>query len=182
LVQRLKWHLEQLDGLEELREKSETSLKKEGRRHHGCRVLRSVPGIGPIRAAQIVGMVDTPHRFRTKRQFWSYVGLAVVTKSSSDFIPTPRGFVRKKWRVTRGLNRNCNRFLKACLQEGRQRCCRQLREMESLLRQLGRTRFASGDRSGDGSEKNRRHLLGGLEEGRALRNKQSLGVNRMALV
>lgn len=113
LIQRVQWHLEQLDGLEELREKSETSLKKEGRRHHGCRILRSVPGIGPIRAAQIVGMVDTPHRFRTKRQFWSYVGLAVVTKSSSDFIPTPKGFVRKKWRVTRGLNRNCNRFLKA---------------------------------------------------------------------
>src|SRR5436309_7109692 len=29
--------------------------------------------------------VDTPHRFRTKRQFWSYSGLAVVTHMSSEY-------------------------------------------------------------------------------------------------
>jgi transposase len=113
LAQRVQWQLEQLDGLKQLREHSEAALKKEGRRHRSCRILRGVPGIGPIRAAQVVGFVATPHRFRTKRQFWSYVGLAVVMRSSSDFISTPSGFVRKKWQATRGLNRNCNRFLKA---------------------------------------------------------------------
>jgi hypothetical protein len=29
----------------------------------------------------IVATIDTPHRFRTKRQLWSYSGLAVVTHS-----------------------------------------------------------------------------------------------------
>lgn len=112
LRQRVEWQLKELDGLEELRSCSESAMEKEGRRHRGCRILRSVPGIGPIRAAQLVGVVDTPFRFRTKRKFWSYVGLAVVMRSSSDYIPTPRGFVRKNWQSTRGLKRQCNRFLK----------------------------------------------------------------------
>jgi transposase len=114
LVQRTQWYLEQLDGLELLRDQAEAALKKEARRHGGYRILWSVPGIGPVRAAQILGVVDTPHRFRTKRQFWKYIGFSVVTKSSSDFVPTPEGrFVRKKWKSTRGLNRNCNKFLKS---------------------------------------------------------------------
>jgi transposase len=113
LRQRVEWHLKQLDSLEVLRRESESALQKEGRRHRGCRILRSVPGIGPIRAAQVVGVVDTPYRFRTKRKYWSYVGLAVVMRSSSDYVPTPRGFVRKTWQSTRGLNRQCNRFLKS---------------------------------------------------------------------
>lgn len=114
LAQRAQWYFEQLDGLEGLRARSEAALKKEARRHGGFRILGSVPGIGPVRAAQILGVVDTPHRFRTKRQFWKYIGFSVVTKSSSDFVPTPDGrFVRKKWKATRGLNRNCNKFLKS---------------------------------------------------------------------
>ncbi len=112
LRQRVEWQLEQLDKLEDLRVQSEKLMQKEARRHRGCRVLRSVPGIGPIRAAQLVGVVDTPHRFRTKRHFWSYVGLAVVMRSSSDYVSTAGGFVRKNWQSTRGLNRQCNRFLK----------------------------------------------------------------------
>lgn len=113
LRQRVEWYLEQLDSLEALRGASESAMAKEGRRHRGCRILRSIPGIGQIRAAQVVGVLDTPHRFRTKPNYWSYVGLAVVTRSSSDYIPTPRGFVRKNRKSTRGLNRQCNRFLKS---------------------------------------------------------------------
>jgi hypothetical protein len=113
-AQRAQWCFEQLDGLERLREQAEGALNKEARRHGGYRILRSIPGIGPVRAAQLIGVLATPHRFRTKRQFWKYIGFSVVTKSSSDFVPTPDGrFVRKKWKATRGLNRNCNKFLKS---------------------------------------------------------------------
>jgi transposase len=111
-AQRAQWCFEQLDGLEGLRNQAEAALNKEARRHGGYRILKSVPGIGPVRAAQIVGVVDTPHRFRSKRQLWKYIGFSVVNRSSSDFVPTPDGFVRKKWKTTRGLNRNCNKFLK----------------------------------------------------------------------
>ena len=38
--------------------------------HRAITLLRSIPQLGPIRSAQIVATADTPHRFRTKRQFW----------------------------------------------------------------------------------------------------------------
>lgn len=42
-------------------------------------LLRQIPSIGPIRAALLVALIQTAHRFRTKRQFWSYIGLAPKT-------------------------------------------------------------------------------------------------------
>lgn len=39
------------------------------------RVLRSIPGIGPVRACVIAARVGTPHRFPTKYKFWSYCEL-----------------------------------------------------------------------------------------------------------
>ena len=57
----------------------------ESREHRAVGLLRTIPQLGPIRAAFIVATVDTPHRFRTKRQFWSYVGLAVVTHMSAEY-------------------------------------------------------------------------------------------------
>jgi transposase len=58
--------------------------------------------------------VLVPERFRTKRQFWSYCGLAIVTRSSSDWVRDPS---TGKWRrrpvaQTRGLNRNRSPILK----------------------------------------------------------------------
>ena len=40
------------------------------------------------------------------------MGLSVVTHSASDFKIGPDGIMRKGWQATRGLNRNCNYFLK----------------------------------------------------------------------
>jgi len=71
------------------------------------------PGFGSIRAARIVPIVITPHRFRTKRQFWSYCGLGVVTRSSSDWVQTADGtWIKTRRPQTRGLSRQHNRFLK----------------------------------------------------------------------
>ena len=113
LVRRIRWLYEEMDKLEELRKQTESAMVKESRKHRGCRILKKVPGLGDIRSAQIVGSVDTPHRFRTKRPFWTYVGLSVVTHSSSDWVRGPDGITRRQWQVTRGLNRNCNYFLKS---------------------------------------------------------------------
>ncbi len=55
----------------------------------------------------------TPHRFRTKRLFWSYCGLGVVTRSTSDWVRQKNGqWVRSAVYQTRGLNPACNRQLK----------------------------------------------------------------------
>src|SRR5262249_26456177 len=61
------------------------------------------------------------HRFRTKRQFWPYCGLAVVTVSSADFVAVDGKWQRSKKPVgTRGLNRNHNRQLKAVFKDAAQ--------------------------------------------------------------
>jgi transposase len=86
----------------------------ESRQQKAARVLRQMPTLGPIWAALIIATVDTPHRFRTKRQFWAYCGLAVVTRTSSDYRFDKRGELRRSRRPasTRGLNQNYNRRLK----------------------------------------------------------------------
>jgi transposase len=43
------------------------------------KLLRQIPTIGPIRSALLVAILQTPHRFRTKRQLWAYGGFAVQT-------------------------------------------------------------------------------------------------------
>lgn len=114
MTERIEWLYQELDAVETLRTKAERGLEQESRRHRACELLQGLPGIGPIRSAQIVAVVATPFRFRTKRQFWSYCGLAVVSRSSADFEVTAKGIQKKKRPArTRGLNNNYNRLLKA---------------------------------------------------------------------
>ena len=104
----------QYDAVEEIRRQAEKELVKEAHRHPISRVLESCPGLGPIRVAQLIPIVVSPMRFRTKRQFWSYCGLGIVMRSSSDWVPTKDGgWVRAKVQQTRGLNLNHNHTLKS---------------------------------------------------------------------
>jgi transposase len=75
--------------------------------------LCAIPSMGLIRAAELLGILQTPHRFRTKRQLWTYCGLGVVTSSSADH-KVEKGQLRrkKKHAQIRGLNQNCNHDLK----------------------------------------------------------------------
>ena len=79
-------------------------MLKESQRHPAYATLKQIPVLGPIRIAQILAKVASPHRFRTKRQFWAYCGLAVVTRSSADY-QFREGKVEKRKRapMTRGL-------------------------------------------------------------------------------
>jgi transposase len=113
LRQRAEWLHELLDQVRLLRKKARQAMLSESRAHRAVSLLRTIPQLGPIRAAMIAAIVDTPHRFRTKRQFWSYVGLAVVTHMSAEYEMKEGKVVRRRKPVaTRGLNRNCNRRLK----------------------------------------------------------------------
>ncbi len=102
----------ELASIEELRGEIEAAMVAESRRFPISRILRTAPGLGPIRVAQMMPIVITPHRFRTKRQFWSYCGFGVVTRTSSDWIQVRKQWVRAPIQQTRGLNRDCNRTLK----------------------------------------------------------------------
>ena len=84
----------------------------ESRKQKVSRCLRRISTLGSISVALLIATVDTPHRFRTKRQFWTYCGLAVVTRTSADYY-FDQGQLRRSRRpvVTRGLNQNYNRRL-----------------------------------------------------------------------
>ncbi len=74
----------ELEELEEFKKEAEEAMVEESHRHKISRLLETGPGMGKIRVAQMMAIVVTPHRFRTKRQFWAYSGFGVVVHSSSD--------------------------------------------------------------------------------------------------
>jgi len=103
----------QYDAVEAIRRQAAKDLVAEAHRHAMSRVLESCPGLGPIRVAQLMPIVVSPTRFRTKRQFWSYCGLGIVMRSSSDWVrKSDGGWARAQVQQTRGLNLNHNHTLK----------------------------------------------------------------------
>jgi transposase len=103
----------ELDRIRELQKEAEKKMLAESRHHKIARILETCPGLGPIRVAQILPVVVTPYRFSNKRAFWAYAGLAIVMRSSSDWVRTSDGrWARLPVQQTRGLNRNHNRTLK----------------------------------------------------------------------
>src|SRR5882724_1613414 len=104
---------QQLDGLQALRRTLRPELLAESRKYKAAKLLRQIPCIGPIRAARLIALIQTPHRFRSKRQLWTYSGLGIETHDSAQF-----RFVRgqlqrsKKPQHLRGLNQNHNHEMK----------------------------------------------------------------------
>ena len=78
---RAEHYYQQLDVLRLLRQ----DLLVESKKHKARKLLREIPGIGPIRAALLIALMQTPHRFRTKRQLWNYSGLGLETHDSAQY-------------------------------------------------------------------------------------------------
>jgi hypothetical protein len=109
---------EQLDAQITCVHQAERWLEEAAARVPIVKRIQTAPGIGIVRASYIAAIVVSPHRFRTSRQFWSYSGLAVVLRSSSDFVSNGRGsWARKQVMQTRGLNQNRHPLLK-CVFKG----------------------------------------------------------------
>jgi transposase len=85
LQRRARRLYQELDLVQQLRREARQDLILECRKYQETKLLRSIPWLGPIRVAVLLGRVQTPHRFRTKRQFWAYCGLALETRSSADY-------------------------------------------------------------------------------------------------
>jgi transposase len=47
------------------------------------KLLRTVPGVGPIGACRFSAYIHTPHRFSSKRKLWKYCRLSVSHRSSN---------------------------------------------------------------------------------------------------
>ena len=103
----------ELDVLRALRPPAKSAMVAQARRDPAWPVLRAIPFLGPVRVALLLATMQTPWRFRTKRNLWAYAGLAVVTRSSDDYrLVAGQPVRRRRAPLTRGLNRNHNRLLK----------------------------------------------------------------------
>jgi transposase len=110
---RAEFYYQQLDALRTVRQEVRRELLAEGKKHKAWKLLCQIPSIGPIRAAVLLGILQTPHRFRTKRQLWTYSGFGIETHSSADHRSVDGQLQRAKKQISiRGLNRNCNHDLK----------------------------------------------------------------------
>jgi len=103
---------QQLDMLQHLRQQARREFLAESRKHTITAKLRQIPSLGPIRSALAVALIQTPHRFRSKRQLWTYSGLGLETRDSGEY-QFVKGQVRRKKQVwIRGLNKDYNHDLK----------------------------------------------------------------------
>src|SRR5215831_12842180 len=110
---RAEFYYQQLDTLRSLRQAVRRELLAESKRHKAWKRLCEIPSIGPIRAAVLLGILQTPHRFRTKRQLWTYCGLGLETHDSGQYRVAEGQLQRSKKPATvRGLNKDHNHDLK----------------------------------------------------------------------
>jgi transposase len=104
---------EQLDFLMRIRKETRTEMLAESRKHPASKLLQQIPRLGPIRVALMIALLQTPHRFRTKRQLWGYCGLALQTRNSGEYRYAGGQLQHaKKPPALRGLNVNHNHDLK----------------------------------------------------------------------
>ena len=104
---------QELDGLLALRHTARGELLAESRKHKAVKILRQIPSIGQLRAAMLLALMQTPHRFRSKRQLWTYSGLGVETHDSAQHRYVDGQLQRsKKPQQVRGLNQNHNHEMK----------------------------------------------------------------------
>jgi len=104
---------QQLDMLQHLRQQARRELLAESRKHPITAQLRQIPFLGPVRSALAVALIQTPHRFRTKRQLWAYSGLALETRVSGEHCYVQGQLRRSKKQISiRGLNQDHNHHLK----------------------------------------------------------------------
>src|SRR5258708_2791214 len=110
---RAEFYYQQLDALRVLRQEVRRDLLVESKKQKAWKRLCQIPSIGPIRAAVLLGILQTPHRFRSKRPLWNYGGLGIEMHSSADHRSVDGQLQRSPKNVLlRGLNRNCNHDLK----------------------------------------------------------------------
>jgi transposase len=110
---RAEFYYQQFDFLRPLRKEVRGELLTEARKQDAWKLLRTIPFIGPIRAALLIALIQTPHRFRTKRQLWTYIGFGIETYSSAEHRYVQGELQRAKKPVSiRGLNRNHHHDLK----------------------------------------------------------------------
>ncbi len=168
--------------LQHLRQQARRELLAESRKHAITAKLRQIPYLGPIRVALAVALIQTPHRFRTKRQLWAYSGLALETRTSAEY-RFVEGQVRrsKKLLCIRGLNKDHNHDLKGLFKGAA--------TMASVrpgpFQDFYQAALAKGIKANHGAAhagtQDCRHYADTLEEGRKLRRRKTESASRLSV-
>ena len=95
----------QLDQVHEVQEELFGHICKQSRRYSEIRRFKHIPGIGPIHAATISAIVETPHRFANKKKLWMYAGFGLAERASGEKV------------YSRSLTHNDNRLLKNAIKQ-----------------------------------------------------------------
>src|SRR5262249_25794782 len=161
---------QQLDLLRHLRQQARRELLAESRKHAITAKLRKIPSLGPIRSALAVALIQTPNRFRSKRQLWTYSGLGLETRDSGEYHYV-RGQVRrrKKQATIRGLNKDYNHDLKGLFKGAATGQCK-ARTVPGVLPALARQRYQAHHGAPHAGTQDCSHYADTVEEGRRLRH------------
>jgi transposase len=92
--QRAGDHLHVVAMLERLTKKAERRMKRLSSQFPAVAMFADIPGVGPVVAATVVAIVETPHRFPAKEELWSYAGLGVAKPGSAG--KSGRGYASKE--------------------------------------------------------------------------------------
>jgi transposase len=96
----LELYLELLKKAQEMEDELEKAVEKEAKEDRLCRILMSIPDVGPLTALTVVAEIGDIRRFGSVEQLISYCGLSPSVFASADYVHYGK------------LNRFCNRFLK----------------------------------------------------------------------
>ena len=133
-----------------------------------------MPFLGLLRAAVLIGGAQTPHRFRTKRQFWTYCGLALETRDSAEYRVIDKQVERKnKPAQVRGLNWNYTHELKNVFKGAANAAWRWPGGISRVSPWTAEERNAAGDGAFDLGAQDRRHCPEDMEERRIVRCRAS---------
>ena len=161
---------QQMDGLSVVRHTVRGELLAESRKHQAVKILRQVPLIGPLRAALLLALMQTPHRFRSKRQLWTYSGLAVETHDSAQHRYVDGQLQRsKKPQQVRGLNQNHNHEMKEIFKSTALSASRCAGTIAGLLRRIAGQGNEAGYGTPHARTEDRGHHVDTLEERRTFR-------------
>jgi transposase len=159
----------QLDMLQHLRQQARRELLAESRKHAITTKLRKIPSLGPIRSALAVALIQTPHRFRTKRQLWAYSGLALETRTSGEHRYVRGQLQRSKAnlhpRTEQGSQSRSERSVQSCRHPGE--CT--ARTVSGFLSAIAGQRHQADHGPSDPGAQDRSHCINSVEEGRKLR-------------
>src|SRR5215469_651587 len=163
----------QFDILADLRQGVRRELLAESRKHPATKLLRQIPSIGPIRAALIIAIMQTPNRFRTKRQ------LGLLWLGTPDL--HQRGIPLRRWptetiekdpghpRVEPQPQSRFEKYLQGC---GHTSGCHRW-TLAEFLRSLRRSRNEAAFGTTHLGAQDRRHHFDRLEEGGTFRRRTS---------